>query len=69
MGCKQGNLNGNESYYLSDVQQDVHEVLEGGGDVSASETCDILAHVATKDLVEWSGFFAGIVKAFDRARR
>ena len=47
--------------YLSDVQQDVHKVLEGGGYVFASQAGDVLAHIATKYLVERSSFFAGVV--------
>ena len=46
---------------LSDVQQDVHKVLEGGGYVFASQAGDVLAHIATKYLVERSSFFAGVV--------
>ena len=55
------NNTNDELSYLSDVQQDVHKVLEGGGYVFASQAGDVLAHVATKYLVERSSFFAGVV--------
>ena len=46
---------------VPDVQQKVHEVLEGGGDVFAAQTRHVLPHVASEDLIEWRSFLRVIV--------
>ena len=48
-------------FFVPDVQQKVHEVLGGGGDILAAQTRHILPHVATKDVVEWRSFLGVIV--------
>ena len=55
--------------YLTDVQQDVHKMLESGRDVSALETGDILPHVATKNLVEGGRLLTGVVQSLDGSGR
>ena len=46
---------------LSDVEQEVHEVLEGGGDVFAPQTRHVLPHVAPEDLVEGGGLLGVVI--------
>ena len=46
---------------VPDVQQKVHEVLKGGGDILATETRHVLPHVASEDLIEWRSFLGVIV--------
>ena len=46
---------------LPNVQQEVHEVLEGGRNVSASHAGDVLPHVPTKDLIEGGGLFGVVI--------
>ena len=46
---------------VPDVQQKVHEVLEGGRDVLATETRHVLPHVASEDLIEWRSLLGVIV--------
>ena len=46
---------------VPDVQQKVHEVLEGGGNVLAAQTRHVLPHVASEDLIEWRSFLRVIV--------
>ena len=46
---------------VPDVQQKVHEVLEGGGNVLAAQTRHVLPHVASEDLIEWCSFLRVIV--------
>ena len=49
---------------LSDVNKNVHKMLESCGYIFASKTCDILTHVAAKYLVERCRFFACRIKTF-----
>ena len=44
-------------------------MLEGGGDVSALETGDVLPHVAAEDLVEGRRLLAGVVQTLDGSGR
>ena len=46
---------------VPDVQQKVHEVLEGGGDILATETRHVLPHIASENLIEWRSFLGVIV--------
>ena len=46
---------------LPNVQQEVHEVLEGGRNVSAPHAGDVLPHVPTKDLIEGGGLFGVVI--------
>ena len=46
---------------VPDVQQKVHEMLKVGGDILAVQARHILPHVATEDLIEWSGLLGVIV--------
>merc|ERR1719431_213019 len=48
---------------LKDVQQQVHEVLEGCGDEPAPLAGDVLPHVAPEDLVEGRGLLGVLVQA------
>ena len=41
-------------YRLPDVQEEIHEVLKGCGDVLTAETDNILPHVTSKHLIERS---------------
>ena len=37
-----------------DVQEEIHEMLEGGGDVFTAETHHVLSHVTSEHLIERS---------------
>jgi hypothetical protein len=51
--------------HLPDVKQEVHEMLERGGDVLAAHAGHVLPHVAAKDLVERGRLFAGVVQGLE----
>ena len=52
---------------LPDVEQQIHEVLEGCRNVFASQAGDVLPHVSAEDLVEGGRLFAGVVEGLERS--
>ena len=50
---------------LPDVEQQIHEVLEGRRNVFAPQAGDVLPHVPAEDLVEGGRLFAGVVQGLE----
>ena len=49
---------------LPDVQEEIHEMLEGCGDVLTAETHHVLPHVTSEHLIERSRLLGLVVNGF-----